>query len=214
MTAQRARLIVADDHLVIVEGISNLLLPSYEIVGTARDGRELIEAAQRLKPDVILLDISMPRMNGIEAARRVRRLLPATKIVILSMHSEPAYVREALRAGASGYVVKTAGSTEVIKAVEEVLQGRYYITPELAAIPTDVIRQARSARHTLPGELTPRQREILQLVAEGRGAREIAAVLEISMKTVEFHKSAIMSRLNLRSIAALTRYALEHGISG
>jgi len=212
--AQRARLLVADDHMVVVEGISKLLLPSYEIVGTARDGRELIEAAQRLKPDVILLDISMPLMNGIEAARRLRRLLPATKIVILSMHSEPEYVREALRVGASGYVLKSSASSEVIKAVEEVLLGRYYVTPQIAAAPADLIRQARSARHMLPGELTPRQREILQLVAEGRGTKEIASLLKISAKTVESHKSTIMERLNLHSLAALTYYAVEHGITG
>ena len=214
MPAQRARLLVADDHMVVVEGISKLLLPSYEIVGTARDGRELIEAAQRLKPDVILLDISMPLMNGIEAARRLRRLLPATKIVILSMHSEPEYVREALRVGASGYVLKSSASSEVIKAVEEVLLGRYYVTPQIAAAPADLIRQARSARHMLPGELTPRQREILQLVAEGRGTKEIASLLKISAKTVESHKSTIMERLNLHSLAALTYYAVEHGITG
>ena len=196
------------------EGLRMLLAGELDIVDTVEDGRALLGAAERLQPDVILLDISMPLLNGLDAARQLAKASPTSKLVFVTMHADPAYVRQAFRAGASGYVVKSSASSHLTEAIAEVLAGRRYISPipgvELAEVLSGEPQE--SGEGELSDALTPRQREILQLVAEGRTAREIAVVLGISRKTVEFHKASIMRLLRLRTTAELTRYAMAHGI--
>lgn len=210
----RPRVVIADDHLMVMEGFRNILQSECEIVGTVDNGRSLLKVAMELKPDVILLDISMPLLNGVEAARELRRIVPDTKLVFVTMHGDATYVAGAFRAGASGYVLKRCASEELVSAIREVLRGRKYITP---LVRKDVMGNSSgypSLSGDLSGELTDRQREVLQLVAEGHPVKEIAAILKISSKTVAFHKSNVMRRLGIHSTAELTRYAVEHGIIG
>jgi len=209
----RARLLLADDHTLLLEGFGKLLEDEYELVGTVENGRDLLIAAPKLKPDAILLDISMPLLNGIDATRRLRTLVPKSKILIVTMHADPDYVAEAFRAGASGYVLKRSAASELVRAIREVLAGRTYITPLIAGEMLDSVRKP-AARASWTPTLSPRQREVLQLVAEGRTAKEIGALLSISVKTVEFHKSRIMKELGVRSVADVTRYALRRGLVG
>ena len=209
----RARLLLADDHTLLLEGFRKLLEDEYELVGTVENGRDLLIAAPKLKPDAILLDISMPLLNGIDATRRLRTLVPKSKILIVTMHADPDYVAEAFRAGASGYVLKRSAASELVRAIREVLAGRTYITPLIAGEMLDSVRKP-AARPGWAPTLSPRQREVLQLVAEGRTAKEIGTLLSISVKTVEFHKSRIMKELGVRSVADVTRYALRRGLVG
>ena len=211
---KRPRVLLADDHALVVDGLRKILEPECEVVGAVEDGRSLLAAAEQLKPDIILLDVSMPLLNGVEAARMLRNAVPGAKVIFVTMHADATYVAGAFRAGASGYVLKRCASLELLNAIHQVLSGRSYITP---LIRNDIL-------HDLPGwplgsgeasgELTVRQREVVQLVAEGRPVKEIAAILNISSKTVAFHKANVMRRLGIRSTAELTKYALEHGISG
>ena len=192
----RPRLLIADDHRLLVEGYRKLLETEFDVVGEVEDGRALLELAPQLQPDVILLDVSMPLLNGIEAARRLKPLLPDTKLLFVSMHADSQYVAEAFRAGGSGYLLKSCASSELVSAIHQVLQGRQYVTP---AISTGELAQTAEVR---PGailpQLSPRQREVLQLVTEGQTAKEIAGRLRISVKTVEFHKTRIMRALRVR----------------
>lgn len=205
---KRPRILMADDHTLVLEGLRKLLEREFELVGTVEDGRTLLAEAGRLRPDVILLDVSMPLLNGIDAARRLRKLVPGSKLVFVTMHDDPTYVAEAFQAGASGYVVKRSAASALIRAIRTVLRGRRYGAP---AVPAGV--PPRTTRVRAPtGSLTARQREIVQLVAEGRAAKEIAGVLGVSVKTVEFHKARIAERLGLHSTAELTRYAVAHGL--
>lgn len=210
----RARLLLADDHTLLLEGFRKLLEDEYELVGTVENGRDLLIAAPTLKPDAILLDISMPLLNGIDATRKLRTLVPKSKILIVTMHADPDYVAEAFRAGASGYVLKRSAASELVRAIREVLDGRTYITPLIAGEMLDSVRKPAARAGTRTSTLSPRQREVLQLVAEGRTAKEIGALLSISVKTVEFHKSRIMKELGVRSVADVTRYALRRGLVG
>lgn len=210
----RPRVLIADDHTLVVEGLRKILEPECQVVGAVEDGRSLLLAAEKMKPDIILLDISMPLLNGVEAARRIRAALPGARMIFVTMHADATYVAGAFRAGASGYVLKRCASLELLKAIRHVLAGHPYVTPlikndiplESPGWPVEAGRQS--------GELTDRQREVVQLVAEGRPVKEIATILNISSKTVAFHKTNVMRRLGIRSTAELTRYALEHGISG
>lgn len=202
---QRPTIVLADDHKIVIEGLKKLLEPHFEIVGVAADGRELLSVAAREKPDVVLLDISLPVLNGIEVALRLRKQLPDTKLVFLTMHTDTTYLEDALHAGASGYVLKRCASGELQEAIRQALLGHTYITPELCPLITP-----KSGK--TPAELTAREREVLQLVAEGKSAKEIASVLRISSKTVAFHKTNIMKRLGLRTTAELTRFCVRHGI--
>lgn len=209
---KRARLLLADDHTLVVEGFRRLLEPEFELAGAVEDGRALVAAAQKLKPDVVLLDISMPLLNGIDAARQLKKIMPELKLIFLTMHADPAYVTEAFRVGASGYLLKRSAASELVNAIREVLRGRCYVTPLVTKDMLGSVLGPSPERGTFSTDLTPRQREVLQLVAEGHSTKEIATVLNISVKTVEFHKSRLMQRLGIRTTAELTKFAIQHGI--
>lgn len=210
------RLLLADDHALMLEGLLRLLSGEFEIVGTVTNGRAVLEEAKRLNPDVIVLDVSMPELNGIEAARRLSALLPSAKIVFVTQQLDPAYVHAAFAAGALAYVAKQSAAKDLVEAIRLALSDRYYVTPlvsqEVAGLAN--VNPKKNPAEMFGGELTPRQREVLQLVAEGKSTKEISAALNISVKTVEFHRNNLMDELGVRSIAELTRYALSRGIVG
>ena len=208
----KARLLLADDHTLLLEGIRLMLEPEFELVGSVEDGQALLAAAKTLKPDVILLDISMPVLNGIDAAHRLRKLLPSAKLIFVTMHADPDYVAEAFRAGAMGYLLKRAAASELLTAIRAVLKGNHYVSPLVTRNALESLISSSKPGGKFSDRLTPRQREVLQLVAEGRTRKEIAAILNISVKTVEFHKATLMRELKLATAADFTRYAIEHGI--
>ena len=207
----RARVLLADDHRVVGEGLKRILADDFDLVGVVEDGRALVAAARQLQPDVIVADISMPYLNGIDAMVQLKKSAPDVKVVILTMHQEPAYARRALDAGASGFVLKHSAPAELVMAIEAALKGQTFITPALAG---EVLRQARQEPRAADAaeHLTPRQREILQLLAQGRSAKEVAADLAISARTVEFHKYQMMQTHGLRTNAELIHFAIKHGI--
>lgn len=209
---KRPRVVLADDHAMVLAGLSRLLEPEYEVAGTAENGQALLEAAARLKPDVIVVDISMPLLNGIEAVRLLRKSGIAARIVFLTMHSDAALAVEAIEAGASGYLLKQSAAEELLAALREVLKGRSYVTPLIAGQVFESLLAGKRSGQRPSAKLTPRERQVVQLVAEGRSAKEAAAILKVSTRTVEFHKYNVMDKLKLRSTAELTRYALKHGL--
>ena len=201
--------LLADDHKIVLEGLRSLLDVQFDLVGTAKDGRELLVAAEKLDPDVIVVDISMPLLNGIEAIRKLKKDGSRAKVIFLTMHADVTYAVRAFEAGASGFVLKHSASAELVEAIREALEGRTYLT---SMIPREaVFRKGAEPRRDV--DLTPRQREVLQLVAEGRSAREIAGILEISPRTVEFHKYRMMEELQVQTNAELIQYAIKHGIA-
>jgi DNA-binding NarL/FixJ family response regulator len=208
----RPRLLLADDHALLLEGIRLLLEPEFELAGSVEDGQALLAAAEKLKPDVILIDISMPVLNGIDAARQLRKIVPSAKLIFLTMHGDADYVTEAFRAGASGYLLKRSAASELITAIREVLKGHHYVSPLVTRNALELLISGSKAESKFADGLTPRQRQVLQLVAEGRTRKEIADTLNISVKTVEFHKATLSRELNLRTPADFTLYAIEHGI--
>ncbi len=210
---KKPRVLMADDHSLILAGLRKLVEGECEVVGTVEDGRALVEAAQRLRPDLILLDISMPLLNGLEAARQLRTLVPESKLIFLTMHASPTYATEAFQAGASGYLLKHSAAEELSQAIKSVLQGRHYLTPLLTKEVMDSVLSPSSGERGTPTALTARQREVLQLVTEGHGTKEIATILNVSVKTVEFHKARLMQQLDLHTIADLTKYAITRGIT-
>jgi DNA-binding NarL/FixJ family response regulator len=211
----RPRVLLCDDHGLIVEGLRNLLEKEFDVIGVTTNGRDLVSEVDELNPDAVLLDVSMPVLNGMEAARQIKARNPNVKLVFVTQKADREYVQTALRIGASGYVLKQAATTEVSAALHEVLAGRYYVTPSLRkGIPDALYNPNKNPSELFGNALTPRQREVLQLVAEGKSNKEVAAILKVSVKTVDFHKAAIMEELGLRSTAELTRYALEQGIVG
>ncbi len=208
----RPRVLLADDHRLVLEGLQRILEPEFEVVGQVEDGRTLLNLAQRLHPEVILLDVSMPLLNGIDAARQIARVCPGIKLMMVTMHSDPRYVIEAFRAGASGFVLKRSRPQELIHAIWTVLRGRPYVAPELGIDAAGILEKVSRPDKTNMPALTPREREVLQLVAEGRSSKDIAALLGISLKAVEFHRSKIRKRLGMKKTSELTRYALDHGL--
>jgi DNA-binding NarL/FixJ family response regulator len=206
---KKLRLIMADDHTLVLAGFRKLLEAEFDIVHVAEDGRSLVHAAEQLKPDVILLDISMPMLNGIEAARQIRSRAPNSKLIFVTMHSNADYVREAMRAGASGYLLKRSAASELVPAIRAVFAGHQYLTP---LIDRELVSSRNDKHETSSHALTDRQREVLQLIAEGRAVKEIASILHVSSKTVEYHKTCIARRLGIRATAALTRYAIDNKI--
>lgn len=212
-TAIRPRVLMADDHILLLEGLYKVLTPDFDVVGTVTDGRAVLDVAASLQPDVVLLDISMQNLNGLDAARQLRKMMPHVKILIVTMHADPAYAVEALRLGVLGYVLKQSAASELVQAIREVLKDHQYVTPLISKQVLTSLLEASPASPVSPGgNLTPRQREVLQLVAEGHSMKEIAAILKISVKTVELHKSAIMTRIGVRSTAELTQYAMAMGL--
>ncbi len=212
---KKPRVLMADDHSLILAGLRKLVEIECEVVGTVEDGRSLVEAAQKFQPDLILLDISMPQLNGLEAARQLRVLVPESKLIFLTMHASPTYATEAFQAGASGYLLKRSAASELSLAIRSVLHGQHYLTPLITKDVLGSVLNPSSGERGMPVPmaLTPRQREVLQLVAEGRGTKAIATALKVSVKTVEFHKSRIMQQLDLHTTASLTKYAITHGIT-
>jgi DNA-binding NarL/FixJ family response regulator len=204
--------LLADDHLMMAEALKSLLEPEFDLVGVVEDGRALIAAAGQLRPDVIVADITMPRLNGIDALMALRRGGNRVPFVFLTMHRDVNFARSALEAGASGFVLKHSASAELVAAIRAALAGQTYLTPRLAG---EVLEAMKSAPERTGGAfdaLTPRQREILQLLAEGRSVKEIAASLSISVRTVESHKYQMMDALDLHTIAELTHLAIKHGL--
>ena len=207
---RRARVLLADDHTIVAEGLKSLLKDHYDLVGTAADGSQLIDAAKRLRPDVIVTDLSMPVLSGLDALRRLKADRLDVRVIILTMHADPVVASEALRAGASGFLLKQVAGEELISAIEEVLQGRTYLTSLLTK---DVIANLTTPGPRDPVTLTPRQQEVLRLLADGKRMKEIAAILGLSTRTVETHKYEMMQALGVGSTAELVRYAIKHGLS-
>ena len=210
----QARLILADDHELLLDGIRKLLTPEFDVVQTVTDGKSAVRAFEELQPDILLLDVGMPLLNGIEVARQVMKISPDARIVFVTMQLQKHYVEEAFRLGARGYVLKQSAARELVAALRAVLNGRTFISPRLnegfASQPAPL---GQKPIEVFGGSLTPRQREVLQLVAEGKAGKEIAGILGISTRTVEFHKAGIMEALGMRTTAELTRYALQSGIA-
>jgi DNA-binding NarL/FixJ family response regulator len=205
----RPRVLLADDHTLLLDAFQKLLADECEVVGTASNGRALVSAATELHPDIVVVDIAMPLLNGIDAARQLKRLLPSIRIIFLTMNEDADLAAEAFRAGASGYLLKRSAASELITAIREVLKGRSYVTPlATEGLVDSILHPAMGAGR----DLTPRQREIIQLIAEGRSMKEVAAVLNITARTVAFHKYRIMEVLNLKSTAELIQYAIKHHI--
>ncbi|MBI1354151.1 MAG: response regulator [Acidobacteria bacterium] len=206
---RRPRILAADDHRIVAEGLRSLLEPEFELVGTVGDGRALVEEHDRLHPDVVVADVTMPLLNGVQAMRRLREQHSPAKFVFLTMHPDVDYAVEALDAGASGYVLKHSAPEELVTAVREALAGRTYITPRIAGAVLEAMRRPGGAS---AARLTSRQAEVLQLLAEGRSAKEIAAQLDLSPRTVESHKYAIMEALGVKTSAELVREAVKRGL--
>ncbi len=208
------RILIADDHTLLLDGFRLILEPEFQVIGSVENGNALVQAAQRLKPDIILLDISMPILNGIDAAAKLSTLVPSSKLIFVTMHTGAEYVSEAFRAGASGYVLKRAAASELLTAIREVSKGRHYVSPLVTRETIEFLLASAKTEQKSSDGLTTRQREILQLVAEGKSRKEIASILNISVKTVEFHKASLARQLELRNTADFTRYAIEHGLIG
>lgn len=209
---KKPRVLLADDHTFVLEGFKKLLEGHCELVGAVEDGRALIDAAVELQPQIVILDISMPRLNGIEAAKKLKKQLPEVKLIFVTMHAETVYVNEAFRAGASGYLLKQSAATELAQAVQSVMNGDFYVTPLITRDVVTSFLKPEQSRSATMDDLTTRQREILQLVAEGFSAKEIAHQLKISHRTVEFHKAKIMEQLHLHTTIDLVKYALAQGL--
>ena len=208
----KARVLLADDHRIVIEGVKKLLEPEYDVVGTVEDGRALIAAVEKLQPDVVVADISMPHLNGIEAVRQIRKKDPQIRVVILTMHQDVQYAARAFEAGASGFVLKVSAPSELITAMGEVLKGKTYVTPVIAGELIQSYREGNEHPEVVFSRLSARHREILQLVAEGHSAKEIGKILNISARTVESHKYQIMEILNVKTSAELVQFAIKHGI--
>jgi DNA-binding NarL/FixJ family response regulator len=208
----RPRVLLADDHRMVSEGLQSLLADEFELVGMVEDGRAMVAAAQKLHPDVIVSDITMPHLNGIDAMARLKKDNPDVKVVFLSMHQNAAYARRALQAGALGFVLKHSAPAELVMAIRAALKGKTFISPALAGEVLQSAPKGQTGSLELSESITPRQREILQLLAEGQSAKEIAEALAISARTVEFHKYQIMEAHGLHSSAELVHFAIKHGI--
>lgn len=211
---KRPRVLMADDHSIVLAGLRKLVEAEGEVVGTVEDGRTLLEEAQRLRPDIILVDISMPLLNGLDAARQLKKMVPESKLIFLTMHATSTYAMEAFKAGASGYLIKRSATSELKQAIQAVMRGQHYLTPLITKdVLATTLHSHEQEKHSRPSTvLTPRQREVLQLVAEGKGTKDIARILNISVKTVEFHKFRIMEALDLHSSAELIKYAIAEGL--
>ncbi len=207
----RTRILLADDHTMISAGLAKLLEPHYEVVGSVEDGRALLKAAEELKPDVVLLDIGMPLLNGLDAARALKKTMPYLKLIFLTMESDSYIASEAFRIGAQAYLLKTSSPAELLQAIHDSVRGISYVTPQIGRAMEDRFIRDPKAFHR-PNHLTDRQREVLQMLAEGRSMKEIAYILEIAHRTVRFHKYRIMEELGITTDSGLVKYAVTHGM--
>jgi DNA-binding NarL/FixJ family response regulator len=205
----RLRILLADDHTIVVEALRTLLEKTYDVIGTVPDGRALLREAPKLKPDLIVLDVGMPLLNGLDAAARLKQSLPDVKLVFLTMKDDPNLAAAALNLGPVGYVLKSSAASELLTAISAVLSGRAYVTPKLRS-ENWAVREARAREFSK--ELTPRQRDVVQLLAEGRPMKEVADILKVSQKTIMFHKYHIMESFSLKSNAELVLFALKNGL--
>ncbi|HUC77459.1 MAG TPA: response regulator transcription factor [Vicinamibacterales bacterium] len=205
----KPRVLLADDHTLLLEAFQKLLADECEIVGVATNGRALVTAAATLRPDVIVVDVTMPLLNGIDAARQIKQTSPDVRIIFLTMNEDPNLAAEAFRAGASGYLLKRSAASELVTAIREVVKHRSYITPLVAE---GLVGSMLHGLEIRPTSLTPRQREIVQLVSEGRSMKEVASILNIAPRTVAFHKYRIMEQLHLKTTAELIQYAIRNHI--
>jgi DNA-binding NarL/FixJ family response regulator len=209
----KPRVLLADDHTLVLEGFKKLLEEHCQVVGSVEDGRSLLDAAKRLRPDIVVLDISMPQLNGLDAARRLRKMVPQARLIFVTVHADQDYVNQAFKAGASAYLLKRSAGSELRQAIDAVMKGNYYVTSLIAKNLVQSVISDTEPDIGGEGRLPMRQREILQLVAEGRTLKEIASTLGLSPKTVEYHKSKLMEQLGLHTTAELTKYALAHGLT-
>jgi DNA-binding NarL/FixJ family response regulator len=207
MTMKRIRLLIADDHIMFAQGLESLLRDEFELLGTAGNGEELVAATLQLQPDVILVDISMPVLNGFDAVRRIRGSGSDTRIIFLTMHDDATLLSEAFRCGASGYILKQAAGEELANAIREVAHGNNYVSPLITHLPGEL-----QTLHPQKTTITPRQREVLELISRGLTMKEIASQLNISTRTAESHKYEMMQTLCVESTAELIRYSLRHGL--
>ena len=205
------RVMLADDHTILLEAFRKLLEPRCEVVATVQDGRALLEMAASLNPDVIVVDISMPLLNGLEAARQLRQIMPAVKLIFLTMNEDPDLAAEVMRFGASGYLLKSSAASELFRAIQEALKGRTYLTPRIAkGVQDSFVRDPAGRKRSRT--LTPRQREVVQLLAEGRSMKEAAHILKVTPRTVAFHKYQAMDALRLKNTAELIQFAIKSRI--
>jgi len=208
---RRPRILLADDHQMLMDALKYVVEPRCEVVGTANDGRALLEAAAKLRPEVVVLDIAMPELNGLDAARQLKRTMPKVKLIFMTMNEEPDLVGEAFRAGASAFLLKQAAAFELTEAIEKVLKGGSYVTPSAAEGQAKIsLRDPKAREHV--AEPTPRQREVIQLLAEGHSMKEVASTLNITKRTVAAHKYAVMELLQLKTNAELVQYAIKRRI--
>ena len=211
------RVLIADDHKIMLAGLRSLLekQTDFEVVGEADNGRTAVQMAHEKKPDVVVMDVSMPDLNGIEATKQIIESLPETRVIALSMHSDKRFVMGMLRAGASGYLLKDCASQELANAILQVATGKKYLSPEITGVVLGDILQGGSPGEvaTATSQLSPREREVLQLIAEGWSTKQIASHLYVSVKTIETHRRQIMKKLDLHSIADLTKYAIREGLT-
>ena len=210
------RILLADDHKILRNGLRSLLeeQPDMQVVAEAENGRKTVRLAREVKPDVVIMDISMPDLNGIEATRKVLAERPGTRVIALSMHSDRQMVRGMLRAGASGYLIKDCAFEELTQCIRAVVSNRVYLSPRITSIVVEeIVRQKSKDDQSAFTDLTPREREIVQLLAEGKSTKQIAALLFVSVKTVNTHRAQIMDKLDIHSIAELTKYAIREGLT-
>ena len=212
------RVLIADDHKIMLAGLRSILekQTDFEVVGEADNGRKAVQMAQGKKPDVVVMDVSMPDLNGIEATKQIIESLPETRVIALSMHSDKRFVMGMLRAGASGYLLKDCASQELANAIDQVARGKKYLSPEITGVVIDDFLLGRGSSEevaTAASQLSPREREVLQLIAEGWSTKQIASHLYVSIKTIETHRRQIMKKLDLHSIADLTKYAIREGLT-
>lgn len=207
---RRARIFLADDHTLLLEAFSNLLEPKYEVVGTATDGRQMLSKVSKLKPDVVVLDISMPNLNGFDAGEKLKKNLPDIKLIFLTVNEDPDMVTEAFRIGANGYLLKSSASSELFQAIDVVLHSGNYVTPKIARGMINAFIK-KPGGQKIHGSLTLRQREVLQLLAEGNTMKQVSSILNITPRTVAFHKYQIMEDLEIKTNSELIKYAIKHG---
>ena len=210
----RIRILIADDHAIVAEGLEYVIAShsDFEVVGRAADGREALERARTLKPDIVVMDMAMPEMNGIEATRAIHDSIPGSRVIMLSMYTSPEYVYRALEAGASGFVVKRSAARELVKAIRAVYAGRRYLSPRVAQELTERVIAKGVPRDTL-ALLSARERQVLQLLAEGKSVADIADGLSVSPKTVETYRSRMFEKLDIHDLASLVRFAIQHGVT-